>query len=108
MRQVVEEPHVSLRSGQEETIMASKRAVAIYRQADIVMLESPACDSKANGAVGRAALSLAGPSQNHQTPRREEVEDINTEGFGNDDVVGIMGCRCDFQIQSPLDWTDKP
>ena len=44
---------ISLRSDQEESIMALKRAVAIYRQAETVMLESPARSSKANGAAER-------------------------------------------------------
>ena len=35
---------VSLRSDQEESIMALKKAVAIYRQAETVMLESPVRD----------------------------------------------------------------
>ena len=69
--------------------MALKKAVAIYRQAEIVMLESPVRDSKANGAAERAVRSWAG-LENHQTPRREEAEDIYTEGFGNDDMVGVM------------------
>ena len=34
---------------------------------------------------------LGRPIQNHQTPHRKEVEDIDTERFGNDDVAGIMG-----------------
>ena len=50
---------VSIRSDQEEAIMALKKAVAIYRQAETVMLESPARDSKANGAAERAVMSWA-------------------------------------------------
>ena len=41
---------ITLRSDQEEAILALKKAVAIYRQAETVMLESPVRDSKANGA----------------------------------------------------------
>ena len=40
---------VSIISDQGEAIMALKRAVAIYRQAENVTLESPVRDSKANG-----------------------------------------------------------
>ena len=39
--------------------MAFKKAVAIYRQAETVMLESPARDSNANGAAARAVRSWA-------------------------------------------------
>ena len=51
---------ISLRSDQDESIMALKRAVAIYRPAEIIMLESPVRDSKANGAAERAVRSWAG------------------------------------------------
>ena len=46
---------VSIRSDLEKSILVLKSAVAIYRQAVAVMLESPARDSKANGAAERAA-----------------------------------------------------
>ena len=39
--------------------MALKKDVAIYRQAETVMLESPVRDSKANGAAERAVRSWA-------------------------------------------------
>ena len=61
---------VSLRSDQEESILALKRAVAIYRQAETVMLESPVRDSKANGAAERAVRSWAG----HLRTVRHHVE----------------------------------
>ena len=48
---------VTLRSDQEEAIMALKRHVAVYRKAETVMLESPVRDSKANGAAERAVRS---------------------------------------------------
>ena len=48
------------------------------------------------------------PTQNHQTPRREEVKDINTERLGIDDVVGVAGCRCYIQVQRACNWKDKP
>ena len=51
---------IALRSDQEGANMAFKRAVAIYRQAETVMLESPVRDSKANGAAERAVRSWAG------------------------------------------------
>ena len=51
---------ITLRSDQEEAIMALKRHVAIYRKAEAVMLESPVRDSKANGAAERAVRSWAG------------------------------------------------
>ena len=50
---------ITLRSDQEEAILALKKAVAIYRQAETVMLESPVRDSKANGAAERAVRSWA-------------------------------------------------
>lgn len=61
---------VSIRSDQEEAIMALKRAVAIYRQAETVMLESPVRDSKANGAAERAIRSWA----SHLRTIRHHVE----------------------------------
>ena len=48
------------------------------------------------------------PVENNQTSCREETEDIDTEGFGNDDMVGIVGRRHYSQIQGPLNWKDKP
>ena len=51
---------ITLRSDQEEAIMALKRHVAIYRKVEAVMLESPVRYSKANGAAERAVGSWAG------------------------------------------------
>ena len=51
---------VSIRSDQEESIMALKKAVAVYRQSETVLLESPVRDSQANGAAERAVRSWAG------------------------------------------------
>ena len=48
---------VSIRSDQEEAVMALKNAVAIYRQAETGMPESLVCDSKANCAAERAVKS---------------------------------------------------
>jgi len=66
---------VSLRSDQEESIMALMRAVAIYRQAEAVMLESHVRDSKANGAAERAVRSWAGQLRTirHHVERRIKV-----------------------------------
>ena len=63
---------VALRSDQEEAMMASKGAMAIYRQADIVMLKSPVRDSKANGAAERVVISWAGKFRTirHHVERR--------------------------------------
>ena len=63
---------MSIRSEQEESIMAVKKAVAIHRQAETVMLESPVHDSKANGAVEIAVRSWAGPLRTirHHAERR--------------------------------------
>ena len=63
---------ISLRSDHEGSAMALKRAVAIYRQAETVMLESPFLDSKANGAVERAVRSWAGQLRTirHHVERR--------------------------------------
>ena len=66
---------IALRSDQEEAIMALKRQVAIDRQAETVMLESPVRDSKANGAAGRAVRSWAGQlrTTRHHVERRMKV-----------------------------------
>ena len=45
---------VATRSDQEESIVAFKKAVAVYRKAETVILELPFRDSKANGAAERA------------------------------------------------------
>ena len=45
---------VVIRSDQEESIMALKRAVAIKRQAETVLIESSVRDSQANGSAERA------------------------------------------------------
>ena len=50
-------------------------------------------------------------AQNHETPRREEGEDIDTEGFGNDDVVGILlvswAADVIFRYKVPSNGKDK-
>ena len=51
---------VTIRSDQEEAIVALKKSVAIYRKAETVLLESPVRDSKANGAAELAVKSWAG------------------------------------------------
>ena len=51
---------VTIRSDQEESIIALKKAVAVFRQAETVSLESPVRDSKANGAAERAVRTWAG------------------------------------------------
>ena len=51
---------ITLRSDQEESIIPLKKAVAVHRQAETVMLESPVRDSKANGAAERAVRTWAG------------------------------------------------
>ena len=48
---------VTIRSDQEEAIVALKKSVAIYRRAETVLLESPVRDSKSNGAAERAVKS---------------------------------------------------
>ena len=55
--------------------MALRRAVAIYQQAETVMLESPVLDSMADGAAGRAARSSAGQVRTirHHVERRINV-----------------------------------
>ena len=50
---------IVLRSDQEESIKALKKAVAVKRQAETVMLESPVRDSRANGAAERAIRTWA-------------------------------------------------
>ena len=66
---------ISSRSDQKESILALKRAVAIYRQAETVMFESPVCDSKANGGAERAVRSWAGQLRTirHHVERRLKV-----------------------------------
>ena len=51
---------VTIRSDQVESIVALKKAVAVYRKAETEMLESPVRDSKANGAAERAVRTWAG------------------------------------------------
>ena len=50
---------VVLKSDQEESIIALKKAVAIKRQAERVSIESPVRDSRANGAIGRTLRTWA-------------------------------------------------
>ena len=71
---------ILLRLDQEESIMALKRAVAIYRQAEAVMLESPVRDSKANGVAERAARSWAGQpwAGQHRTIRHHVERRLKT------------------------------
>ena len=49
---------VVLKSDQEESIIALKKAVAIKRQAETVPIESPVLDSRANGAIERTIQVL--------------------------------------------------
>ena len=51
---------VTLRSDQEESIIALKKSVAMFRKAETVLLESPVRDSKSNGAAERAVRTWAG------------------------------------------------
>ena len=51
---------VTIRSDQEESILALKKAIAVHRQAETVLLESPVRDSKANGSAERAVRTWAG------------------------------------------------
>ena len=44
---------VVLKSDQEESIIAPKKAVAIKRQAETVPIDAPVRDSRANGAMER-------------------------------------------------------
>ena len=53
------ETKVVLRSDQEESIIALKKAVAIKRQAETAPIESPVRDSRANGAIERTIRSWA-------------------------------------------------
>ena len=50
---------VVLKSDQEESIKALKRAIAVKRQTETVMIESPVRDSKSNGSVERAVRTWA-------------------------------------------------
>ena len=50
---------IVLKSDQEEAIKAVKRAIAVMRQADTVMIESPLRDSKSNGSVERGVRTWA-------------------------------------------------
>ena len=52
---------VVLKPDQEEAIKVLKRATAVKRRADTVMIESPVRDSKSNGSVGRAVRTWAAP-----------------------------------------------
>ena len=48
-----------LKSNQEESTVAPKKAVAIKREAPTVNIESPVRDSQANGSAERAVRTLA-------------------------------------------------
>ena len=50
---------VVLKSGQEESIKALGRAIAVKRLAETIMIESPVRDSKSNGSVERAVRTWA-------------------------------------------------
>ena len=50
---------VVIRSDQEESIIALKKAVTIRRQAETVLIESPVRDSRANGSAERTVRSWA-------------------------------------------------
>ena len=50
---------VVLKSDQEESIKALKRAIAIKRQADTIMIESPIPHYKSNGSVERTVRAWA-------------------------------------------------
>ena len=50
---------VVLKSDQEESIIALKKAVAIKMQAETVPIESPVRDSRANGAIERTIRAWA-------------------------------------------------
>ena len=50
---------IVLKSDQEESIIALKKAVAIRRQSETVMIESPVRDSRANGSAERAVRTWA-------------------------------------------------
>ena len=49
---------VVLKSDQEESIIALKKAVAIKRQAETAPIESPVRDSRANGTIERTAAQV--------------------------------------------------
>ena len=48
-----------MKSDQEEAIKALKRAIAIKRQAETILIESLVQDSKSNGSVERAVRTWA-------------------------------------------------
>ena len=50
---------IVIRSDQEESIIALKKAVTIRRQAETVLIESPVRDSRANGSAERTVRSWA-------------------------------------------------
>ena len=50
---------VTVKSDQEVAIVALKKAVAIKRQAETVLIESPVRDSRANGTIERAMRTWA-------------------------------------------------
>ena len=48
-----------MKSDQEEPIMALKRSVAIKRQSETVMIDSPVRDSRSNGMAERTVRTWA-------------------------------------------------
>ena len=69
-----------IKSDQEEAIIALKKAVAVKRQAETVLIESPVRDSRANGAAERAIRTWASQLRTirHQVEHRLQ-EKINNE-----------------------------
>ena len=100
--------------------MFRSKAVAIYRQAETVMLESPARDSKANGAAERAVRPWAGQLRTirHHVERRlktyipkdsammswlvswaaDEIFRYNVHPTGRTSHEWVTGHRCDQPV----------
>ena len=70
-----------------------KKAVAVYRNAETVMLESPVRDFKANGAAERAVRTWAGQLRTlkHQFERRLECKLLKDSAL----MTWLASCAAD-------------
>ena len=85
---------VVLKSDQEESIKSLKRAIAVKRQADTVMIESPVRDPKSNGCVERAVRTWAAQVRTLRHHLESRLRSEGAEDVSSDDMVGrLVGGR---------------
>ena len=96
-----------LKSDQEESIIALKKAVAIKRQAPTVNIESPVRDSQANGNAERAVRTWARTAQNDATSYGIQDAAQDPDPFPIDDMAGVMGSWRDMSLSNPSQWKNE-